>query len=125
MTHAKFLKVNTLSLCYIACIVNVPFSKTKCLFSTDEEVPEVRCVSPYTVTLQNQFDYRDVAMGSLVTSSSDNSGSVTLTFEPSSLKLDRQSVGEIYTVRATAEDPSGNTNYCLVQISVEGIGLRF
>ncbi|GFO29946.1 fibropellin-1, partial [Plakobranchus ocellatus] len=85
----------------------------------DEEPPVLTCVDSFTVRLTTSSSSQSYSINDLITSQSDNSGSVSLLMTPSQLTFDRRSVDETYTVKITASDPAGNTDICLVQIKVE------
>ncbi|XP_059172115.1 sushi, von Willebrand factor type A, EGF and pentraxin domain-containing protein 1-like [Physella acuta] len=85
----------------------------------DEEPPVIGCVPSYVLTLQNSSHSQQLNLSQLVTSASDNSGPVALTFTPAGLVVDRYSVGETYTVKVTGTDSSGNTDQCMVQVKVQ------
>ncbi|KAK3709549.1 hypothetical protein RRG08_019385 [Elysia crispata] len=85
----------------------------------DEEPPVLTCRESFTVRLTTADATQSYTMSDLVTSQSDNSGTVALEMTPSQLTFDRRSVDETYTAKITATDPTGNTDVCLVQIKVE------
>jgi hypothetical protein len=56
-----------------------------------------------------------------IISQAENSGIVDLGYSINPLIVDRHGIGEVFTMRITGTDPSGNSDTCLVLFKVTGI----
>ena len=90
------------------------------IFFSDESPPQIRCRSSFEEQLFADSQRAVYDPLNFVLSQADNSGIVALTFSVNPLIIDRYSIGETYTVKIDAKDPSSNSDTCLVQVKVTG-----
>ncbi|XP_055866862.1 sushi, von Willebrand factor type A, EGF and pentraxin domain-containing protein 1-like isoform X2 [Biomphalaria glabrata] len=86
----------------------------------DELPPTLQCISSFTYTLTDVNDVKSFDLSQFVTSLTDDSSTVNVMYSPANLVVDRFSNGQVYTVKISASDLSGNSHSCLVQVKVQG-----
>ncbi|XP_070201910.1 uncharacterized protein [Littorina saxatilis] len=93
-----------------SCVVNIRVR--------DQSPPQIRCRSSFEEQLftENQRAIYDPL--NFVLSQAENTGIVDLSYSVNPLIIDRYSIGNTYTVKIDAADPTGNEDVCLVQVKV-------
>nr|KAG5694506.1 hypothetical protein BaRGS_030381 [Batillaria attramentaria] len=125
---------NSLQVSYIArdhagnigtCVVTIQIR--------DDSPPTIRCQDSIELQLNSESQRAIYDPLTFVDSQADNSGIVSLSFTINPLitdyfttgntytiRINADNIGDTYTVKIDGEDPSGNSDSCLVQIRVTG-----
>ncbi|XP_036359320.1 uncharacterized protein LOC115212292 isoform X2 [Octopus sinensis] len=82
----------------------------------DHEAPEIFCPGDQEYFLQTN---KVLKKDDFLVNATDNSNSVTLTFEPEELHLKYKKSLSVYTMKVTATDPSNNTASCYIFVKVK------
>ena len=86
------------------------------LFS-DFEKPKLSCPN---ITTHLLYESVSLSKENFTVNASDNSGRVSLTYEPKTLEIGKE-VNATYVIKVTATDPSNNTEMCYIQVKTEGM----